>query len=307
MPLAEPAAPRDPAALPRDTLSRDAMDYREFLPPPALRRHVRCLWTLTSPAPGAGEVALEPILPDGCIELVLHWGERFERRPPGGPAVLQSRAFVVGQTSAPFVVAPRGRQGVVAARFRLGGAVPWLRGLPARELCDAELDLAALWPDDADGLLERVALAPDAAVRVAELARWLAARMQPLRSHPAVLHAGGRLEAGEAADVDSLARGAGLGVRQLQRLFAEQVGFGPRLAGRVLRFRRALVAAATAPDAPGVALAVRAGYADQAHLIRDFREFAGTTPREWLRRHTPLAAALAGFPAGSLGQERRSG
>jgi methylphosphotriester-DNA--protein-cysteine methyltransferase len=56
----------------------------------------------------------------------------------------------------------------------------------------------------------------------------------------------------------------------------EKTGFTPKFLARILRFRRAAASLDSAISA--VDLALDSGYYDQAHLIRDFREFAGRTP-----------------------------
>jgi methylphosphotriester-DNA--protein-cysteine methyltransferase len=270
------------------------MEYREFAPPRELEPFVRCFWTLTAEAPS--EVAeTEPILPDGCMELVVHWGERFERVLDDRRR-LQPRAFVVGQLRSPFTVAPTGRIGVVGARFRLGGATPWLGGLAASALVEREARLDELGLGADAELCERIAEARDAGARADELARWLVARASPRRAHAAIDDVAARLENGDAPRfVDEFVARGSIGTRQLERLFAEHVGLGPKLVLRIARFQRFLAEARAARTARGVELAAAAGYADQAHLIRDFREFAGQTPNTWLARHTPIAAALAGF------------
>ena len=78
-------------------------------------------------------------------------------------------------------------------------------------------------------------------------------------------------------------RKLGLGERTLRRRFEEAFGYGPKTLDRILRFQRflTLVRDPRAPSAAG--LAAEAGYADQAHLIRESRRLAGSTPREIAR------------------------
>jgi len=77
-------------------------------------------------------------------------------------------------------------------------------------------------------------------------------------------------------DLDWAARQAGLSARQFRRRAVEESGLGPKQLCRVLRFRRACELAARGVGWASVA--GEAGYFDQAHLIRDFREFTGATP-----------------------------
>jgi AraC-like DNA-binding protein len=79
----------------------------------------------------------------------------------------------------------------------------------------------------------------------------------------------------------------GVSPRHLTRRFGAQVGLPPKVVARQLRFaavRRALQAPG---DRPWTEIALRAGYFDQAHLSRDFRELAGITPTQFVARRIP--------------------
>jgi transcriptional regulator GlxA family with amidase domain len=86
--------------------------------------------------------------------------------------------------------------------------------------------------------------------------------------------------------VRDVARRVGLSQRRFIQVFAAEVGLTPKLYARVKRFQRAraLVRGTAPPD--WAQLAVECGYFDQAHLIRDFRAFAGLTPEEYLRHRS---------------------
>ena len=87
-----------------------------------------------------------------------------------------------------------------------------------------------------------------------------------------------RLRRGDT--VQSAASAIGLSERQLERLFADVVGVSPREYRRILRFRRAIVAAGGGARLADVAL--EAGYTDQAHFSRDVRDLTGHSPRSLL-------------------------
>ena len=76
--------------------------------------------------------------------------------------------------------------------------------------------------------------------------------------------------------------GHDLGERRLERAFRDRVGVSPKRLARILRFRSAYVALAR--GGAQAAVAFDAGYADQAHLLRDFRELAGAPPSQVLGR-----------------------
>jgi transcriptional regulator GlxA family with amidase domain len=66
--------------------------------------------------------------------------------------------------------------------------------------------------------------------------------------------------------------------RHLTGLFTEAVGLPPKTYARLLRFQRARQLIASGDDTTLAQVALDAGYYDQAHLNRDFREFAGAPP-----------------------------
>jgi AraC-like DNA-binding protein len=82
-------------------------------------------------------------------------------------------------------------------------------------------------------------------------------------------------QTGGNASIARLAGDLGLGRRQFERRFREEIGLPPRLFGRIVRFQRAFRAIG---HESGAAIAARCGYADQAHLVREIRRFAGRTP-----------------------------
>jgi transcriptional regulator GlxA family with amidase domain len=60
--------------------------------------------------------------------------------------------------------------------------------------------------------------------------------------------------------------------------FNTEVGIGPKALARMVRFNRALALAKAAATPDWAGIAVECGYADQAHLVREFRGFAGSSP-----------------------------
>ncbi len=78
--------------------------------------------------------------------------------------------------------------------------------------------------------------------------------------------------------LDDVIRQTGLSARQFRRRVLEESGLTPKRLCRILRFRRARELALASPTPNWAAIALDAGYFDQAHLIRDFLEFSGQTP-----------------------------
>ena len=78
--------------------------------------------------------------------------------------------------------------------------------------------------------------------------------------------------------VDKIASLACLSVRQFERKCLEQIGYSPKFFARLARFSKAYRLREALPQQSWTSIAYEAGYFDQMHLIRDFRQFAGVLP-----------------------------
>jgi transcriptional regulator GlxA family with amidase domain len=78
--------------------------------------------------------------------------------------------------------------------------------------------------------------------------------------------------------VRGLAKELGLGARRVDAMFRDHVGLSPKQLLRIFRFQRALGLRRTLPSVSWATIALRAGYYDQAHLVRDARAIAGAAP-----------------------------
>jgi AraC-like DNA-binding protein len=82
--------------------------------------------------------------------------------------------------------------------------------------------------------------------------------------------------------VSRLAAEAGLSERHLRRRFVQAVGLAPKELARVRRLRSSIVEALGSPQRRWVELASASGYADQAHLVREYRRLSGLPPEAFL-------------------------
>jgi AraC-like DNA-binding protein len=118
------------------------------------------------------------------------------------------------------------------------------------------------------------------AILDAAIERRLAAARRP---SPSVRWAWQRLsECGGRTPVGELAAELGCSRKHLASGFREQIGLSPKTFARILRFRRATRLLARADVRRWGEIAFHCGYYDQAHFNRDFKEFAGSTPTEFL-------------------------
>jgi AraC-like DNA-binding protein len=261
------AAPRrdtrgivDPAGL----LTR--VRFRRHEPAEPLRRYVERYWFIDWDLP---EPYVSHVVPHPSVHLTFQQDE-------GAPY-----AELTGIPRGLYTRRLTGRGRVCGVKFRPGGFRPYApehpvshwtgRVLPAREVFpriteDTAGSVVTPATDEArvaalDAFL--LPLAPAAPDPRADLATALADRVRDDRA---------------VRRVDDLAATAGLSVRALQRLFSAYVGVRPKWVILRYRIHEALELAGTRGEVAWAALAADLGYADQAHLVRDFTATVGVPP-----------------------------
>jgi AraC-like DNA-binding protein len=160
------------------------------------------------------------------------------------------------------------------------GAMPRLVDASPSELVNEAVELRDLGGGSLDALGERL-LAAGSLERMHEVLVPLLERVPypPGDSFDRALrHLTARPE---ALRPGVLADALHLSPRTLQRAFKERVGFSPRTYSRIARFQEALSALRTEPTRSLSEVAYQIGYADHAHMTREFRELTGRTPSDF--------------------------
>jgi Domain of unknown function (DUF6597) len=139
------------------------MHYREFHPQPPLNRFIECLWTLVSERTSKPTHS-ERILPDGCVELILNFGDRFSQHD-GNKKLCQPRNFLVGQMTGPILISPTGTFELIGIRFHPGGTLPFIR-VPLNEITDQVVELGGISANLENQLLAVSASLPTIEARV---------------------------------------------------------------------------------------------------------------------------------------------
>jgi AraC-like DNA-binding protein len=204
-----------------------------------------------------------------------------------GPAAFRHHVLLGGLDTRPaYIVQPTFQAGIQLAVHPLAARA--LFGAPAAEVAELAMDASDLLGTEAERVRQRIAGEGSWQAAFGHLASYLRSRVShPVRDAP-------RPEVAEAwswiirhrgrGSVDDLARHVALSPRQLRTLFRQEVGLGPKAVNGLFRFHHATRRlAVTSGRPPGLAdVAHVCGYADQAHLARDFRRYTGTSPSGWL-------------------------
>lgn len=243
-------------------------------PRPELRPFIKSVWLSHS----GGTACRERVLPSGEMHLAIRLSDHpvwiyqdASSATPGSygysVAAGPHASFYVKNISNPACS--------IGAVLRPGASLP-LFGVKALELANRHARLDDLWGPGADSARSRILEAPGPEEQLDVFEAILVSRASgAFELHPAVAMALCRLNEGHA--VRDSVRASGYSHRRLIQLFRDSVGLPPKLYARLRRFQRVL----SVPMGDLSGLAITAGYSDQAHLHREFREFTGVTPSEY--------------------------
>jgi len=250
-------------------------------------------------------------LPATEVPLLLNFGKPHRRLDANGSDewTCHDGVWIVGLHDRHQITEAVGEREFMIVRFTPLGAHRFLR-LPMHSIANQALDLALIEPALARAVKSRVGLARNWADRFAAMEFLIAERIAGTETSDEIAATWHRLVAcnGRVA-IGSLAAEMDCTRSTLIERFRTHVGFPPKTVARVLRFNRALrsldmpsrsltrepeskpfIEAAEPEGRAAVRtiqwadLAADCGYADQAHFIKDFQAFAGSTPTAFLRK-----------------------
>ena len=254
------------------------MQNRQYSPHPVLSDYVQCLWT--SQRDFLPPLDVLDVLPDSFIELIFSSGARCWI-DDGRTARDLPRCYLVGMLDEPFRLRADGPVQAVAARFFAWGLHPLLGHMLTRPP-NGMHDLDACWPHLAAQIAQAMRHG-DGNLAVAHLHDFLIAQalhVQPdqnaLQAARLLLRRQGQVKIGDLADSCHVSR------RQLERTFSAVVGISPKALACKMRFEHVRDQLWRTPDCDLATLAHSCGYADQAHLTREFKRFSHRTPGQFV-------------------------
>lgn len=277
-----------------------AVHYREFAPCEALREHVRAFFSFAPPlerAPGSrplirelrfgeGDLLGAPALADGHVSLAFSFEQGWACDGHWRRALSAPRGDVIGPMSAVGATSLDQIPEAVGVFLRAGHACA-LIGAPPAELADRVVALEDLWGAAAAGLPAELAAAPESA-RINRLESVLLRRLVQAPAAETALNAPGLaqciLRGRGRLKIERLADAAGVSRQHLTRSFREAVGVTPKLFARLARFQAGLAYAGCGAKVDWPQAALELGYADQSHMIAEFREFSSLTPQTLARQ-----------------------
>jgi AraC-like DNA-binding protein len=273
--------------------------YREFAPCEALRADVYAFFSFV-PHPLARprrrrllrEVAFEdatfcsPQFANGDVSIVFELGRACDGAGRWHLVSTGFRGTVIGPMSGVGRTERVDTPEMLGVYFRPARADRFLRQAIA-ELTDKAVTVDDVWGSRAARLATELGHL-DEGRRIDRLETALLDRVRLARPSTGSVHverlAAHVIRRRGLETVEGLADAAGVSRQHLSRLFRERIGVGPKLYGRLARFQAGLAYVGSDAAVDWAEAAARLGYADQSHMIAEFRGFSSLTPLALARR-----------------------
>ncbi|MCR6639899.1 MAG: helix-turn-helix domain-containing protein [Sporocytophaga sp.] len=259
------------------------MNYQTFKPHIDLATIVKCYWALEVPAQQNTEPQL--ILPDGCVDMCFILGDDIKRYTSETDFIIQPRQMLLGPITEQFYIEPTGFVDTFAVRFYPYGFANFI-DLPLHELCNKETPLSILFGEEkAEKLSQQIIHAHTTEERIGIVEGFLFERQKDevtidniVKSTIDTLF----LSKG-SKPLNDILKDEKSKRRQLERNFKKQIGLSPKQLSKVIRLQATIQMLLNQSTKSLTDIAYESDYYDQAHFIKDFKEFTGLTPKEFLK------------------------
>lgn len=245
-----------------------------------LSEFVKCYWTLESNPEDAP--TRNKIVPDGCIKMIFHYGDPYIHHTENGSVYQLPRCFVVGQLTAPYEVEPVGKTATFFVCFHPNGFIPFTTK-SIKEMENTVVSLEKLYDRAGVEISEKILQAANTSERIALIEAFLMKLLtgsqtidQIVKSTiETILSANGQVSVNQLSEKNQVTR------RHLARRFSATVGLSPKQLSKTIRLQAALKILLNQKVDKFTDLAYQNDYYDQAHFIKEFKEFTGLTPKEF--------------------------
>jgi AraC-like DNA-binding protein len=271
------------------------MEYVGRIPAPPLDRFIDDIYCLTG-LPRHRRMNVPP-MPSAHLFVNLGGPVRLWDSDPSVPPAVFTDGWFMGVWTRRFLFEYPTPVRLVGVHFKPWGISPFV-DMPATELRDRWVPVDAVWQRSLDRIRNQVGDIASATETLRVVEGELRSRLAeaPSRGLDLVQSTGRRLETScGAVSVGALTHTAGVSGNHLATQFKSHVGVTPKRVARIYRFARLILSLDALRRVDWSELAQTAGYFDQAHFSREFKDFTGHTPTEYLalRRRFP---AEQGFP-----------
>jgi AraC-like DNA-binding protein len=256
------------------------LNPKVFEPHFELTEFVKRYWTLDGKKENTP--LKNTIVPDGTMKLIFHYGDTYKHHAPSGQVTLLPKCFLIGQLTQPYVIEPVGVTGSFVVQFKPNGFLPFTT-IPIKELENTAISLDELFGESGKKLGEQILNAKSTSERIQIIEPFLLGELANKKTIDSIVkstvetifNTNGKFSVNEFSKSNNISR------RQLARKFSSTIGLSPKQLAKTIRIQATLKTLLNEEHTSLTDLAYENEYFDQAHFIKEFREFTGLTPKEF--------------------------
>lgn len=265
------------------------MTFKEILPCIPLRPFINCFWYYDE-TKTESDFLKERVIPNGCIELIFHLGDRVIRTTDKKSG-LNPRFNFVGQKTHAYFIQPTGNTRIFGVRFyphTATFAIP----IPLAEMNNLVLPMDNLYGSKINGLAQQIydLQTSDKIIPIIEpfFLKALGNYQLDYNHQRSLFAVKEILKNRGIIKIETLAQKLDISCRYLEKVFKQFTGIPPKLFSRITQFQAIFEIIHQQPALNLTQIAYLNNYADQAHFTRSCKQFTGVTPKEFLKEARPM-------------------
>lgn len=264
------------------------MIYRFHQPPPPLSRFIDFFFYYEGYAAGH---SMEKLLPDGSVDLLIDLTEtpkKLFHDEEGVNYTKLKKSWISGMKT-DYILIDASVSHMIGVHFKPGGCYPFV-DFPMAELNNNTVELDSVWGNEVHTVREAILHAPDIEKRFSILENYFLLRgKNKMEEHALVRYSVGQLvQSPQMWTIRSLSVKTGVTPKHLITLFRKYVGLSPKMFSRIYKFQKVIRLIEQQKKIDWAPLAYECGYFDQAHFIKEFRDFSGLNPVSYLEKRGPF-------------------
>lgn len=268
------------------------MNYQTYKPNPDLSAVVNFYWTLE--VPYDPEIPKQKIIPDGNVEMTFNFADGIKKFVSDDEFIVHPDVMVMGQRTKSYLIAPTGDVNTFAISFFPYGFANLL-SFPLKKLTDNEIPLSGIFGEEQALQLENdMKAAENSLERIKIIEDFLLAKLQEKEITKNIVSTtiDALIETNGNATISKILKENPSKRRQLERKFSKEIGVSPKQLGKVLRMQAALQLMLNENPESLTHVAYETGYYDQAHFIKDFKEFTEISPGDILENKSMILSNI---------------
>lgn len=261
------------------------LTYQVLQPSAPLKDLLENIWTFGTDGESSDCSSWQSCPSIGSVELIFQWQGRNTISYAADRLITFPQAYFIRLGDEPIQWAQPGNSKLIGLRFSPAGLIALL-DLPPSTFTNGHLDASLVFGHAAvERVLEQLAASQTDQQAVAVAEQFIMSRFHEAKGdRKKVILALEAIRSNPFVSAEVWASKAYVCERQMQRLIKEYLGYRPMYYARMVRFGRVMQEAQKYQRMDVSQMAYQFGYSDQAHLTRDFRQFAGSPPAAFCKQ-----------------------